>query len=74
MIGKSEIKPEDIEVDAIGRVVLVLHEGNHDRPMSTLEVKRSFIAALEADFPAREVDDFETGVRLLKYTRKLVLK
>lgn len=61
----------DIEVLPDGRVVLVLHSGKTERPMSTHEMKKSFLTAIEdggaGDMPERVV-------RFARTARTMVLK
>jgi hypothetical protein len=60
----------DIEVLPDGRIVLVLHSGKIERPMSTHEVKKAFIEALrgEVEYLA------EKAVELADESRGAVLK
>lgn len=73
---KSDLQPDQLEILPDGRIVIVLHEGKLERPMSTMEVKRSFIDALNGDggLSVREGDEFDGVLRVLEYVRKLVLK
>ena len=61
----------DIEVLPDGRIVLVLHSGRVERPMSTHEVKKAFISALNKEC----LDEYtDTVAAVSDVSRKLVLK
>lgn len=59
----------DIEVLPDGRIVLVLHSGHIKRPMSTHEVKKSFILGIR-DNSLLSLEAF----RFAEFSRTVVLK
>lgn len=70
-IGEKDVDENDIEVLPDGRIVLVLHSGKVERPMSTHELKRAFIEAMSKEC----IDEYcDSAVTVAHRGRKVVLK
>lgn len=71
LIEGRVVDENDIEVLPDGRIVLVLHSGKVERPMSTYEVKKAFISAVEDGGGG---DMSERIVRFARTSRTVVLE
>ena len=69
-----QMDENDIEVLPDGRIVLVLHSGRVERPMSTHEVKQAFIDALRKGSGEYLFEYCDSAAVIAERSRKLVLK
>lgn len=74
MSRRPGLEPEDVEVLSDGRVVLVLHGGAVQRPMSTHEVKTAFTEAVRLQVDPGLMQRADTFIALIPLMRKVVLK